>query len=415
MTRKLMTMAIAVAVALGAWADTETVDGYTWTYSSYWENEVEIVRVSTPIGAEAVTIPSTLGGLPVTTIGEFAFSWCTQLKSVTIPDSVIYISHDAFYGTKLSTVHVARGYADHVKWMISVSGYDIFKITFVEDLEPSFANLDPEPVVVNYGGKVEDVLFSKAKTATGALYDAKGNCVGTVELKFGKKGKKGVKLSASATMTGDGKSKRISAKAVTLGDGETRKTLTFKDPIGEMSFAMGPDGTFTLKNAKYEMAGLKEVGGTVQEVKVGGSLPDGALRFCLGYGPMPDFGKDGVLLKAALPIIELVHVKGGKWSFDKVSTPKYKKNRETGAYELFGLDDPAKPNVSGLKLSYTAKTGIFKGSFKLYVTNEATAPNGKAPKLKKFTVNVIGFVVDGKGNGEASLKKPAASWNVTVR
>ena len=39
---------------------------------------------------------------------------------------------------------------------------------------------------------------------------------------------------------------------------------------------------------------------------------------------------------------------------------------------------------------------------------------GKAPKLKKFTVNVIGFVVDGVGYGEATLKKPAGAWAVTV-
>ena len=32
MTKKLMMMAAAVAVVFGAWAATETVGGYTWTY-----------------------------------------------------------------------------------------------------------------------------------------------------------------------------------------------------------------------------------------------------------------------------------------------------------------------------------------------------------------------------------------------
>ena len=32
MTRKLMLLLAAAAVAFGAWADTETVGGYTWTY-----------------------------------------------------------------------------------------------------------------------------------------------------------------------------------------------------------------------------------------------------------------------------------------------------------------------------------------------------------------------------------------------
>ena len=32
MTKKLMMLAAAAAAALGAWAETETVGGYTWTY-----------------------------------------------------------------------------------------------------------------------------------------------------------------------------------------------------------------------------------------------------------------------------------------------------------------------------------------------------------------------------------------------
>ena len=32
MTKNLMMMAAVVSVAFGAWADTETVGGYTWTY-----------------------------------------------------------------------------------------------------------------------------------------------------------------------------------------------------------------------------------------------------------------------------------------------------------------------------------------------------------------------------------------------
>ena len=31
-TKRLMVIAATLAVAIGAWADTETVGGYTWTY-----------------------------------------------------------------------------------------------------------------------------------------------------------------------------------------------------------------------------------------------------------------------------------------------------------------------------------------------------------------------------------------------
>jgi len=49
---------------------------------------------------EAVTeanIPAEIDGLPVTTIGEWAFQLCRNLVSVTLPDSMITIREGAFY------------------------------------------------------------------------------------------------------------------------------------------------------------------------------------------------------------------------------------------------------------------------------------------------------------------------------
>jgi formylglycine-generating enzyme required for sulfatase activity len=56
----------------------------------------------------AVTIPSTINGLPVTSIGEGTFAW-TGLTSVTIPNSVTVISGWAFeYCTSLASVTVGN-------------------------------------------------------------------------------------------------------------------------------------------------------------------------------------------------------------------------------------------------------------------------------------------------------------------
>jgi uncharacterized protein YceK len=45
-----------------------------------------------------VIIPSKIDGKPVTAIGDYAFSGCTTLTSVTIPDSVTSIRYGAFWG-----------------------------------------------------------------------------------------------------------------------------------------------------------------------------------------------------------------------------------------------------------------------------------------------------------------------------
>ena len=102
MKTKLMMMAAVVAVALGAWADTETVDGYTWTYRINGDtaeifNSTRSAAIS-PGPTGAVSIPSTLGDKPVTSIGEWSFYNCSGLTSVTIPDLMTSIGASAFYG-----------------------------------------------------------------------------------------------------------------------------------------------------------------------------------------------------------------------------------------------------------------------------------------------------------------------------
>ena len=48
-----------------------------------------------------ITIPPTLGGYPVTSIGDFAFVYCLQLTSVSIPSGVTSIGSHAFYMCQL--------------------------------------------------------------------------------------------------------------------------------------------------------------------------------------------------------------------------------------------------------------------------------------------------------------------------
>ena len=79
---------------------------------------------------------------------------------------------------------------------------------------------------------------------------------------------------------------------------------------------------------------------------------------------------------------------------------------------MTGLWDEKRPNISGLKLSYAPKTGLFKGSFSLYAWNGSSIQEGTKPKLKKYAFKVCGVVVDGVGYGAATCKKTAANWTV---
>ena len=85
-------------VLLGAFfvvaTDTVAADSegdYTYTVSG----GVATITDYTGAGG-AITIPSTLGGHPVVAIGDYAFSSCTSLTSVTIPSSVTSIGNYTF-------------------------------------------------------------------------------------------------------------------------------------------------------------------------------------------------------------------------------------------------------------------------------------------------------------------------------
>ena len=77
------------------------VDGVKWTYTvkdgtaSIGDGFGVAIPPST---SGEITIPSTLGGCPVTRIGDHAFSGCRELTGVKIPDSVTSIEDDAFCG-----------------------------------------------------------------------------------------------------------------------------------------------------------------------------------------------------------------------------------------------------------------------------------------------------------------------------
>ena len=94
----------------------ETVDGFTWSYRVS-NGEAIIMKLEkghescavSPTPKGHFTIPSTLGGVKVTGIGGYAFVFCSEMTSVTLPDAVKEICGSAFLACGLTSVKIPEG------------------------------------------------------------------------------------------------------------------------------------------------------------------------------------------------------------------------------------------------------------------------------------------------------------------
>ena len=86
-----MVSSLLVAIPQTAFAATSGI--YTYTVS----NGQATITKCQQSASGAITIPETLGGYPVTSIGERAFYRCYRLTNIEIPDSVTSIGNYAFY------------------------------------------------------------------------------------------------------------------------------------------------------------------------------------------------------------------------------------------------------------------------------------------------------------------------------
>lgn len=94
LTAGLMVIGFLTFGGHSALAETDTVTGLVYTVE---EGEATITGFIEPVGYRwELAVPDTLGGVPVTGIGEGAFKECSRLWRITIPDSVTSIGREAF-------------------------------------------------------------------------------------------------------------------------------------------------------------------------------------------------------------------------------------------------------------------------------------------------------------------------------
>lgn len=109
-TNRFISLALCLSGCLAAHAYSFEVDGISYKIYSEYDKTVEVTSKSSHYTG-VVNIPSTVNFIgetySVTEIGESAFSGCTGLTSVSIPNSVTYIGCDAFSGcTGLTSVSI---------------------------------------------------------------------------------------------------------------------------------------------------------------------------------------------------------------------------------------------------------------------------------------------------------------------
>ena len=91
----LMALCMVLLFFLPQQADAASASDLTFTLNANG-NSYSVTDCDESAGG-TLTIPSTYNGKPVTGIGDYAFSNCTGLTGITIPDSVTSIGTHAFY------------------------------------------------------------------------------------------------------------------------------------------------------------------------------------------------------------------------------------------------------------------------------------------------------------------------------
>ena len=328
---------------------------------------------------------ASVGTLPTPTRTGWTFTgWFTALTGGTQVSAATQVTRDVTY---------------YAQWTQN-PGPDTPTPVDPEPGPSCYAALDAAEIVAPYEAP-------KAVTLQGVAYSGCG-VAGVIELKLGKVNarKHTSKVSGSVTML-NGKKYTITAVTLAGVDGSA--------PI-DVSLNVKSLGTMAVTIGGRQFAGSLS-GWHVQSANVGGNWTRSGAEV---YVDMTSATLPDGVLEDLLPDGEPVVASGGKWKFAKAASVKWAKPKR-GAPEPDIFDEASgkglivdtsagKTNLSGLKLTYTPKKGTFKGSFKMY----ALQGSGRTTKLKKYTVNVNGIVVDGVGYGTATCKSPSFSCPVTV-
>ena len=249
--------------------------------------------------------------------------------------------------------------------------------------------------------------YRKTQTLTGVVWD--GDDVSVLSIKTGKINNKGHVTVSGSILRMNGK--KLSMKSVKLkvdGNEQLHGTLKVKNGT-TIDITIDEDEMWGAWKGVAFRSGSDDVGGSFEKGRV---LTFYFLDF---IDATADAFPAGTVLSLLPHYYDGISVKKGKMAFPRAASVRWTKPK-TGAAQPEIYDSASgkglivdtsngRTNLSGLKLAYTPKTGLFKGSFKIYTVQNK--------KLKKITSKATGIVVNSTGYGQAAIKgKPSLFFEI---
>lgn len=224
---------------------------------------------------------------------------------------------------------------------------------------------------------------------------------------YGQGGMEAALTVTTGIASGSGRVK-VSGTVVTLAGARRNFTAYANVANATISVKVLGLGQLNLKFGEDGMSGSLDELTVALCDSVGGNLTANPSEFQLAED-FPETINDLPILTEFLPTNAPVTTAGTKWTTEK-ATGSVKWDKTAGEIVATGT------NPSKLKLTYTPKTGIFKGSFYVYTPVYKYAKGdcsdcgegGGTPigaTIRKTTANVTGFVLNGTGVGMVKLGK----------
>ena len=307
--KKILLILLSCVLGFYLSAATETIDGIEWTYQvSNGEAQIYKGKNSSAIASATsgpITIPSTLGGYSVTSLGDYAFFGCSSLTSVTIPESVTSIRNYAFYNcSSLTSVTIPEG-------VTSIGSYAFYNCSGLTSVTiPNGVKTIGALAFYNCSGLTSVTIPNGVKTIGASVFR---NCTSLTS----------VTIPSSVTSIGDSAFSGCSGLiSVTIPSSVTSIGYEAFWGCARLASVTIPEGVTTIGKRAFQYCySLTSV--TIPEGVT--SIGVGAFEYCRGLTSVTipegvttigDSAFNGV----APEILTVVKIPSGSMSFDKLKT-----------------------------------------------------------------------------------------------